>query len=155
MHVTARIFLLRMVDKVVCIALQRAIAARRVRREPTARVHREVGGLLHRFDGEIARRLDDHYPLATDPGNNGGPVFIIVAPARLALLAASTRAASQGFLPALLRLALVARRVIELIRFDRPRQLAVHLIGERGITQPPAPAVAGPDMHPSLSGDAA
>src|SRR5262249_56244904 len=81
MHVTARIFLLRMVDKVVRIALQRAIAARRVRIEPTARVHREVGCLLHRFDGEIPRRLDDHGPLATDPGNNGGPVFFIVAPA--------------------------------------------------------------------------
>src|SRR5215467_3468273 len=142
-------------DKVVCIALQRAIAARRVRIEPTARVHREVGGLLHRFDGEIPRRLDDHGPLATDPGNKGGPVFVIVAPARLALLAASTRAASQGFLPTLLRLALLAGGVIEFIRFARPLHLAVHLIGERGIAQPPAPTVARPDMHPYLSGDAA
>jgi len=143
-----------MVDQVVRIALQRAIATRRVRIEPTARVHREVGGLLHRFDGAIPGRLDDHGPLATAPGNHGGPVFVLVAPARLALLAASTRAASQGLLPALLRLALVARRVLERIRFDRPLQLAVHLIGERGIAQPPAPAVAGPDMHPRLSGDA-
>src|SRR5262245_63092521 len=101
MHVTARIFLLRMVDKVVRIALQRAIAARRVRIEPTARLHREVGCLLHRFDGEIPRRLDDHCPLATDPGNNGGPVFVIVAPAWLAPLPPPTRGAAPGFLPAL------------------------------------------------------
>jgi len=32
--------------------------------------------------------------------------------------------------------------------------LAVHLIGERGIAQPPAPAVARPDMDPDLSGNA-
>src|SRR5262249_60627462 len=100
MHVTARIFLLRMVDKVVRIALQRAIAARRVRIEPTARVHREVGCLLHRFDGEIPRRLDDHCPLATDPGNNGGPGFVAVGPAPLAALAAATPPAPPSLLPA-------------------------------------------------------
>src|SRR5262249_61660189 len=93
MHVTARIFLLRMVDKVVRIALQRAIAARRVRIEPTARVHREVGCLLHRFDGEIPSRLDDHCPLATDPGNNGGAGFFLIGPARLAPPWACPRAA--------------------------------------------------------------
>src|SRR5438128_10806381 len=97
------------------IALQGPIAARGVRVEPTSRVHRHVSGLLHRLDGEIPGRLDDDCSLATDPGNNGGPVFVIMAPARLALLAAPTRAASQRFLPALLRLALVSRRVIELI----------------------------------------
>src|SRR5262249_52481946 len=155
MHVTARIFLLRMVDKVVRIALQRAIAARRVRIEPTARVHREVGCLLHRFDGEIPRRLDDHCPLATDPGNNGGPGFFLVAPAPLALLSASPRAASPGFLSPPLPFAPLLGGVVEVIPFFPPPPPSVHLIGERGIAQPPAPAVAGPDMHPYLSGDAA
>jgi hypothetical protein len=32
--------------------------------------------------------------------------------------------------------------------------LALHLIGERDIAPPPAPAVARPDRHPDLSGNA-
>src|SRR2546430_14060411 len=74
------------------IALQGPIAARGVRVEPTARVHRHVSGLLHRLDGEIPGRLDDDCSLATDPGNNGGPGFVIMAPARPALFSAPPRA---------------------------------------------------------------
>jgi hypothetical protein len=29
----------------------------------------EVSGFLHRLHGEIAGRVDDHRPLATDPGD--------------------------------------------------------------------------------------
>src|SRR5215470_3039842 len=154
MHVTTGILFLRMIDELVHVALHCPIATRGVRIESAPRLDREVGRFLHCLDGKVPRRLDDHGPLATDPGNNGRPVFVIVAPARLALLAASTHTASQGFLPALLPLALVARRVIELIRFDRPLQLAVHLIGQGGIAQPPAPAIARADMDSQFPGDA-
>jgi hypothetical protein len=36
--------------------------------------------------------------------------------------------------------------MVEVIRFHRAFQLAVHLIGQGGIAQPPAPAIAGPDL---------
>src|SRR4029434_10926832 len=98
---------------------------------------------LHR---EIFGRLDNDRPLATDPRNNGGPVFVIMASTGLPLFTGLPRAAPQYLLPALLGLPLVARRVIEVIRFDRALQLALHLIRQGGIAQPPAPAVAGPDM---------
>jgi hypothetical protein len=44
--------------------------------------------------------------------------------------------------------------MIEFIRFDSAFQLAIHFIGQGCITQPPAPAIAGTDMDPQLSGDA-
>src|SRR5256885_9957799 len=115
MHVTTGIFLLREIDKRMHIALQRLIAARRVGVEPTARLHGEVSCLLHRLDGEITGRLDDNSPLATDPGDDGRPVFVIMAPTGLAFLAPATRPASQRFLPAVFGLALVPSRVIEFI----------------------------------------
>jgi hypothetical protein len=77
--------------------------------------------------------MDDHCPLATDPRDDGRPVFVIVAPARLTLLPAPTRAASQRLLAALARLALVASGVIEVIRFHRARHLAIGLVGDRRI----------------------
>src|SRR2546421_12232774 len=152
MHVTTCILLLRMINILMHVARHRPIAARRVRIEPTARFHSQVGCLLHRLHGEIFGRLDDDRALATDPGDNGRPVFIVVPPPGLAFLAAPTRPASYGLLPTLLRLALVPRRVIEVISFDRALQLALHLVGQGGIAQPPAPPIAGPDMHPYLSG---
>jgi hypothetical protein len=89
------------------ISLQRPIAAGHVRVEPTTRVHREVSRLLHRGDGEIAGRLDDDCSLATDPGDEGWPVFVVMTPTGLTLLAAPPRAAAQRFLPALFRLSLL------------------------------------------------
>ena len=89
------------------------------------------------------------------PGEDGRPVFGVMAPAGLACLAAPTRAASQRLLPALRGLALVARSMVEVISFDCPVQLTTDLIGEGGMAQPPAPAVASPDMAPRLSGNAA
>src|SRR5215831_12382692 len=88
MHVTARIFLLRMVDKVVRIALQRAIAAGRVGIETTARFDGDIGRFLHRLYGKVTRALYDDSPLTADPGDDRRPVFVVVAPTGLALLAA-------------------------------------------------------------------
>jgi len=120
MHLPARIFLLRMIDELMEIALQRPIAAGGVRIEPTARVHREVRCLLHRLHREIFSRLDNDAPLTTDPGNDRGPVFVIMAPTRLTFLAAPPRSTPQRLLPTLLGLAFLASGVIEIVRFDGP-----------------------------------
>src|SRR5947209_20541635 len=97
------IFLLRVIDIVMHIALERTISARGVRVQPTARAHRDLGRLLHRLHGEILGRLDDDGPLAAHPGDNRGSVFVIMASTGLAFLAAPTRAAAQRLLPALRR----------------------------------------------------
>ena len=82
------ILLLGVLDKVVHIALERAIAAGRVGVEPTARVHGEVRCLLDRLDGKIPRRVDHDTSLAADPGDDRGSVFVVMAPPGLAFLAA-------------------------------------------------------------------
>src|SRR5262249_48449020 len=151
--VPTRVFLLGMIDKVVGIALERPIAAGGVGIEPTPRLHCQVGSLLHRLHREIFGRVDDDRALATDPGDDGRPVFVIVPPTRLTFLATPTRAASQRLLAALGRLALLPSGVIEVIRFDGALQLAPYLIRQGGIAQPPAPAIAGPDMDPQLFGN--
>src|SRR5215471_6036084 len=125
MHLTPCVFLLRMIDGLVLVARQRPIATGRVRVELTACLHRNVGSLLDRLHREIFGRLDDDSPLATDPGDNRGPVFVIVPPTGLTLLAAPPRAASQRLLPTLLRLPLVARGVVEVIRFHCACELAM------------------------------
>src|SRR5213593_1757873 len=107
MDLPACILLLRMIDIVMHIALQRPRAARRVRVQPTARLHGEVSGLLHGLHGEIAGRLDDDRTLAADPRDNGGPVFVVVPPTGLAFLTTPTCSASQRLLPALRRLPLL------------------------------------------------
>src|SRR4029453_8719173 len=131
MHVPTGIFLLRVIDKRMPIALQCLIAAGRVCIEPTARFDGEVGGFLHRLDGEIAGRVEDKSPLTTHPGDDRRPVFVIMPPTWLALLTTVTGAASQRLLATALRLPLVARRVIEVIRFNGPFQLTMHLISTR------------------------
>src|SRR5215475_1209282 len=73
MHITAGIFLLRVVDMLVEVARERPIAAGRVGIEPTARLDRQVRRLLYRLHREISGRLDDNCPLATDPGDDGRP----------------------------------------------------------------------------------
>src|SRR5215475_8683810 len=95
MHLAARIFLLGMIDVLMDMALQRLIAAGRVRIQPTARLDGDVGRLLHRCDGKIPGRLDDDKPLATHPNDNRRSIFIIMPPAGLAFLAATTCSASQ------------------------------------------------------------
>jgi len=97
-HVTTRVFLLRMVDERVHGALERPGAAGRVRVEPTARVHRDVGRPLHRLHREISGRLEHDCSLAADPRDNSWPVFVIVAPPGLTFLPTATRAAPQRLL---------------------------------------------------------
>src|SRR5262245_10186979 len=99
MDVTACIFLLGMIDELVQEAFERPITARRVGVEPTARLHGEVRRLLNRLHRKIASRLEDDCPLAPDPGNNRRSVFIVMPPARFALLAPPPRSASQRLLP--------------------------------------------------------
>src|SRR5438132_6037909 len=136
------------------VALQRPIATGRIGIQPTAHVHRQVGGLLHRLHREISGCLDNDSPLATDPRDNGRPVFVIVAPTGLALLPAPTRAAPQRLLAAALHLPLAASGVVEVIRFYRVLQPAIGFVGHSRITQPPAPAIAGPVLDTQLPGNA-
>src|SRR5262245_35813379 len=115
-----RLVATQLIDIGMHIALQRPIAAGRVRVEPTARAHRDIRRLLHRLHGEICGLLDDDSPLTTDPGNNRGPVFVIMAPTRLTFLAAPACSTPQPLLPTLLGLPLLACGVVEIIRFDGP-----------------------------------
>ena len=151
-HLAVHLFLLGVIDERMHIALHRAIAARRVRGEPPAHVHRDVSRLLHGLHSEISCRLDNDCPLTTDPCDDCGPVFLIVAPAGLTFLAAPRRATPQMFFATLLGLALLASRVREVICFHPPFQLAVHLVGQRGIAEPPAPARTGPNVDAHFAG---
>src|SRR5215813_8480367 len=155
MDLPAGVFLPRMIDVLVEVPLHRPIAAGSIGIQATARLHSKIGRFLHRLHGEIFGRLPDDRPLATDPGDDRGPVFVVVPPTGLAFLAATTRSAAQMFFPALFRLPLLASSVIEVIRFYGARQLPLHLVRQGGIAQPPTPAIARPHMHPHLSGNAA
>src|SRR5215467_10630515 len=99
------------------IAREQPVAAGRVRIELTAGVHGEVGGLLHGLDRKVPCCVDHDAPLTAHPGDDRRPIFVVMPPAGLAFLAASTRAVSQYLLPAVYRLALVPGSVIEVIRF--------------------------------------
>src|SRR5262245_16396408 len=134
------------IDERVDVALHRSIATGRVGIEAAARLDGEVRRLLHRLHREIFGRVDDDRPLATDPGNNRGPVFVIMAPTGLAFLAAPTRAASQRLLPTVRRLPLVSRSMVEVIRFYGAFHLALGFVGHGRIPQPPTPAIAGTNM---------
>src|SRR4030095_15155646 len=103
----------------------------------------DVGGLLDRLHGKVPRRLHHNATVTADPGDDGGAVFVVVAPARLTFLTAPPGLAGPRLLSAFLGLPLIARGVIEVIGFDGPLQLAIHLIRQGGVAQPPAPAIAG------------
>src|SRR5262245_21513591 len=107
MDVTPGVLFLGMINIVMHIALHRPIATGRVGVEPTARLHSEVRRLLDRFHGEVSGRLDDDRPLPTASGNNRRSIFVIVSPARLALLTPPPGAATQVFFATLLGLALL------------------------------------------------
>ena len=78
----------QLVDILVEVARERPIAAGRVGQEAAAPLHSDIGGLLHRLDGKVPRRLDDDTPLAADPGDDRGAVFVVMAPPGLPFLAA-------------------------------------------------------------------
>src|SRR5687767_7739874 len=106
MHLAASIFLPRMIHEVVSVSLQRPIATRGVRIKPTAHLDCQIGRLLHRGDREIPDRLHHDRTLAAHPRDDRRPVFVVMTPARLALLAAPTRPATQGLCPTLFGLPL-------------------------------------------------
>jgi hypothetical protein len=81
----------------------------------------------------LAGRLENDRSLPTAPGDDRGPLFVVMIPPGLACLPASPRSAVQRLLPPLSRLALVARRMVEVIRFDGPVPLACHLIRQGGM----------------------
>jgi hypothetical protein len=154
-YVTTRVLFLGMIDELVPIALQRSIAAGGVGIQATTRLDRHVRGLLHRLDGEILDRMDHDRTLSAAPRHDRWPVFVVMAPARRALLAATTRPTSQGLVPAVLCLPLAAGGVIEFIRFNRALQLAIGLVGYGSIAQPPTPVIARADMDTDLPGKVA
>ena len=120
--------------------LQRPIAAGRVRVPAPAGVDGEGRRLLPGLPGEIAGHPGGRPPsLAPAPGDDGRP-----------LLTAPTGPASPQLLPALRGLTLVARGVREVIGFDCAVPVTLPLLGQGGMAQPPAPAVAGPDGCPAL-----
>src|SRR6266545_5100282 len=108
MHLAAGVFLPRVIDILMHIALHRPIAAGRVGIEPTAHLDREVGGLLHGLHREIFGRLDDDRTLPADPRNNRGPIFVIMAAPWFALLATTPCPASQVLFASVFRLPLLA-----------------------------------------------
>src|SRR2546430_8982959 len=108
-----------MIDKLVQVASHPPIAARGVRVQPTARSHREVCRLLYRLDREITGRMDHDSSLAADPGDNGGPGFFLIPPARVAPLSAPPRPASPWFFSPPFRLSPLPPGVVEGIRFPR------------------------------------
>jgi hypothetical protein len=128
-NLPAYIFLLRVIDERMEASLQRPIAAGRIGIQATARLNGEIGRLLHGLDGKIPDGLHNDGTLAADPRDDCGPVFVVMTPARLALFATAACPASQVSFPSMFRLTLVASGVIEFIRFDSPRQLALRLIG--------------------------
>src|ERR671922_287375 len=123
------------------ITRDQPVAAGRVRIQPTAGLHGEVGGLLHRLDRKVPCRVDHDATLMADPGDNGRPIFVVMAPPGLAFLATPPWLAAQRFRPAFLGLSLVSGGVIEVIGFDRPFQLTADFIGESRIAQPRAPRI--------------
>jgi hypothetical protein len=153
-HVTTCVLLLGVIHELVDIALQRPIAARGVSIQAIPGLDGEVGGFLHRANGEISDGLQHDGLLAVDPRSDGGPVFVVMTPAGLAPFASTPRSASQGLWPTLFGLSLVPSDVIELIGFNRALQLAIDLVGDGSIAQPPAPAIAGADMDTHLPRDA-
>src|SRR5215510_1684744 len=104
MHVTPCVFLLRMIDELVHVALHRSIATRGVRIESAPRLDREVGRFLHCLDGKVPRRLHHDTSLAANPRDDGRPILVVMAPPGLAFLAATPGLASQRLLAARLGL---------------------------------------------------
>ena len=155
MPVTTGLGLLRVMDERLPGALQRLRAAGGLGRAPTARVPHSGGGLLPRRDGPILDTLHHHGPWAAHPGAEGRPVWVIMAPARRALLAATTRPASQRLRPPLLRVSLLRSAVRACIRCTGARPLPLPRLRPRGMAQPPAPPRAGAERAPHLAGAAA
>src|SRR5262245_44802800 len=136
------------------ITRDQPVAAGRVRVELAANLYGEVGGLLHRLDRKVPCRVDHDTTLTAHPGDNGRPIFVVMAPPGLAFLATPPWLAAQRFRPSHLGLSLESGGMIQVVGFDCPRQLPLHFVGESRMAQPPTPAIARPHMHPHLSDNA-
>src|SRR5215471_16409861 len=79
--------------------------------------------------------------------------WMTTAPCRLTQAIIAGRSLSSWPRPGsrFFRLPLVTGGVVEVIGFHGAYQLAIGFIGEGGIAQPPAPAIARTAMHPQLS----
>jgi hypothetical protein len=131
----------QLIDVLVEVPLHRPIAAGRIGIQATAGLHSKIGRFLHCLHGEIFGRLDDDSPLPTDPGDDRGPVLVVMASTGLAFLAAATRSAPQGLCATVFGLAFLSGGVIEVIRFHCALQPAIGFVGDGRIAQPPAPAI--------------
>jgi hypothetical protein len=105
------------------------------------------------LDSEISGRLYDDGALATDPGDDRRPVFVVMTPAGLTLLASTPWSTSSRLWSALFGLAFMPTDVVELIRFNYACQVTIGLVGGGSITEPPAPAKTGPALDAQLSGN--
>src|SRR5262249_47699774 len=81
------------------ITRDQPVAAGRVRVELAADLYGEVGGLLHRLDRKVPCRVDHDTTLTAHPGDNGRPIFVVMAPPGLAFLATPPWLAAQRFRP--------------------------------------------------------
>jgi hypothetical protein len=143
MPLAAGIFRLRMIDVLMEVSLQRLSTTGRIGVEPPPLWAGEVSGCLPRADGDIPACLHDDSPATAYPCDHGRPVFVIMAPAGLALRTATPRAASHRPLPAGLRLALVAGGGLAFSGCHGASPLPRHLVGQGHVAKPPAPARAG------------
>src|SRR5215467_13138599 len=105
MHLPTGVFLLRMIDVLVEVPLQRPIATGRIGIQATPRLDSKVRCLLHRLHREIFGRLEDNRPLPTDPGDDRWPVFVVMAPTGLTILPAPPWSVPQMLFPTVLGLA--------------------------------------------------
>ena len=140
------LFLLRGIAIGMPRAWQRPIAAGRVRVPAPAGVDGEGRRLLPGLPGEIAGRLEAARPLAPAPGDDGRPVLGLMARPGSRCLRRPRARRPRNFFPPLRGLTLVARGVREVIGFDCAVPVTLPLLGQGGMAQPPAPAVAGPAM---------
>jgi hypothetical protein len=150
LHLPTRLFPLRVRADRRPAALQRPIAPRRGGGAPTARLDSEGGGLLDRLHRAIAGRLAHHCPLAPDPGDAGRAVFGLLAPPRRARLPAPTGATPPRLRATTWRLALRAGGRLAVRRVYRALPPALGFGGDGRMAEPPAPALPGPGLAPSL-----
>ena len=88
-------FLLRGMHSVRRLARAPPVAAGRVRSERTADLPGEVGGLLPRLDRTGPGRVDHAAPLTAPPGDERGPLLVVLARPGLAWRAAPPWRAAQ------------------------------------------------------------
>src|SRR4030095_16828744 len=89
MHVPTRVFLPRVVHRVMLIARDQSVTAGRVRVELAAGLYGEVGGLLYRLNRKVPCRVDHDATLTAYPSDNGRPILVVMAAPGLTFLLSS------------------------------------------------------------------